>query len=81
MIYQQLAMVYGWTPEIVGNLTISQILLYLPDKDGGLRRTDKGSKFKNQMLKRRKLLEEAHIKYKGNVPDEVCQEIFKKTEV
>lgn len=74
-------MAYGWTPDIVGNLTIPQILLYLPGKNGKPTTSKKNSEFKEQMLKRRELLEEAHKKYNGAVPDKVCQEIFKQTEV
>lgn len=74
-------MTYGWTPDTVNNLTLSQVLLYLPGKDGKPRRPEKDNSFKEQMLKRNKLLQEAHIKYKGSVPEKVCQEIFKQTEV
>lgn len=81
LVYQQLARTYGWTPDMVGNLTISQILLYLLGKDGKPRNTKTGSDFKKIMLKRRKLLQDAHKKYNGSVPEKVCQEIFKQTEI
>lgn len=80
-MYQNFAVAYGWTPDIVGKLTLSQVLLYMPMKDGKPRAPKRDSNFKEQMLKRSKLLQEAHKKYKGSVPNKVCQEIFKQTEV
>lgn len=80
-MYQKFAMAYGWTPGVVGKLTLSQVLLYMPGKDGKPISPKRNGNFKEQMLKRRKLLQEAHKKYKGSVPNKVCQVIFKQTEV
>ena len=68
---------YGWTPDIVSELTLTQAKLYLNENEKSNKIVSKLSKEKK--AERFVRLVKAHAKYKGNIPQNVGDEIFRET--